>query len=208
MPIEAARDTLEDVGEEKFDSITIKVENADDVEEIMAEAEQKLLISRHLTESKKDFRINSPKSMQETITSVTQTMSLFLEVIAAVSLLVGGVSIANTMFTSVLEKTREIGIMKAIGAKNGDIMMIFLLNSAIIGLVGGIVGICLGSAISSLLPLLGMQLMGMGGEMTTVITPLLLLYAVLLAMGIGMAAGVIPAYRASMLKPVDALRYE
>ena len=207
MPIEAARDTLEDVGEEKFDSITIKAENADDVEEIMAEAEQKLLISRHLTESKKDFRINSPKSMQETITSVTQTMSLFLEAIAAVSLLVGGVSIANTMFTSVLEKTREIGIMKAIGAKNGDIMMIFLLNSAIIGLVGGILGICLGSAISLLLPLLGMQLMGMGGEMTTVITPLLLMFAVLLAMGIAMAAGVIPAYRASKLKPVDALRY-
>lgn len=208
MPIEAARETFEDVGEEEFDSITIKAENADEVEEIMAEAEQKLLISRHLTESKKDFRINSPKSMQETITSVTQTMSLFLEVIAAVSLLVGAVSIANTMFTSVLEKTREIGIMKAIGAKNGDIMMIFLLNSAIIGLVGGIFGICLGSAIASLLPLLGMRLMGMGGEMTTVITPLLLMYVVLLAMGIGMAAGVIPAYRASKLKPVDALRYE
>jgi len=208
MPIEAARDTLEDVGEEEYDSIAIKAENADEVERIMEDAEQKLLISRHLTESEKDFRINSPKSMQETITSVTQTMSLFLEVIAAVSLLVGGVSIANTMFTSVLEKTREIGIMKAIGAKNGDIMMIFLLNSAIIGLIGGILGICLGSAISSLLPRLGMQLMGMGGEMTTVITPLLLMYAVLLAMGIGIAAGVIPAYRASKLKPVDALRYE
>ena len=147
--------------------------------------------------------------MQATITSVTQTISLFLESIAAVSLLVGAVSIANTMFTSVLEKTKEIGIMKSIGAKNGDIMMIFLLNSAIIGLVGGILGICLGSAISSLLPLLGMRLMGMGGGgMTTVITPLLLMYAVLLAIGIGMAAGVIPAYRASKLKPVDALRYE
>jgi len=70
------------------------------------------------------------------------------------------------------------------------------------------VGIGLGSAISSLLPLLGMRLIGMGGEMTTVITPLLLMYAVLLAIGIGMAAGVIPAYRASKLKPVDALRYE
>ena len=209
MPIETARDTLEDVGEEEFDSITIKAENADDVDQIMAEAEQKLLISRHLTESKKDFRITSTKSMQETITDVTQTMSLFLESIAAVSLLVGAVSIANTMFTSVLEKTKEIGIMKSIGAKNGDIMMIFLLNSAIIGLVGGILGICLGSAISSLLPLLGMRLMGMGGGgMTTVITPLLLMYAVLLAIGIGMAAGVIPAHRASKLKPVDALRYE
>jgi len=208
MPIEAARDTLEDVGEDEFDAITIKAENADDVDQIMADAEQKLLISRHLTESTKDFRISSSKSMQETMSDVTQTMSLFLEAIAAVSLLVGSVGIANTLFTSVLEKTKEIGIMKSIGAKNGDIMMIFLLNSAIVGLIGGLIGICLGSAISALLPLLGMRFMGMGGEMTTVITPLLLCYAVLLAIGIGIAAGVIPAYRASKLKPVDALRYE
>jgi len=208
MPIDAARDTLEDVGDDEFDAITIKAESADDVDQMMADAEQKLLISRHLTESTKDFRISSSKSMQETMSDVTQTMSLFLESIAAVSLLVGSVGIANTLFTSVLEKTKEIGIMKSIGAKNSDIMMIFLLNSAIVGLVGGLIGICLGSAISTLLPLLGMRFMGMGGEMTTVITPLLLMYAVLLAMGIGIAAGVIPAYRASKLKPVDALRYE
>jgi putative ABC transport system permease protein len=208
MPIAAARDTLEDVGEEEFDAITIKAANADDIEQIMAEADEKLLISRHLTESKKDFRISSTKSMQETVSSVTQTMSLFLETIAAVSLLVGGVGIANTMFTSVLEKTKEIGIMKSIGAKNGDIMMIFVLNAAIVGLIGGLLGIGLGAMISSVLPLLGMRMMGMGGELTTVITPLLLLYAVLLAIGIGIVAGVIPAYRASKLKPVDALRYE
>ena len=208
MPIDAARDTLEDVGEEEFDSITIKAENADDIEQIMEDAEQKLRISRHLTEGKEDFRISSTKSMQETISDVTQTMSLFLEAIAAVSLLVGSVGIANTMFTSVLEKTKEIGIMKSIGAKNSDIMMIFLLNAAIVGLVGGILGICLGAGISSLLPLLGMRIMGMGGEVMTVITPMLLIYAILLAVGIGVAAGVIPAYRASKLKPIDALRYE
>jgi putative ABC transport system permease protein len=208
MPIDAARDTLEDVGEDEFDAITIKAESVDDVDQIMTDAEQKLLISRHVTEDTKDFRISSSKSMQETMSDVTQTMSLFLEAIAAVSLLVGSVGIANTLFTSVLEKTKEIGIMKSIGAKNSDIMMIFLLNSAIVGLVGGLIGICLGSAISALLPLLGMRFMGMGGEMTTVITPLLLIYAVLLAIGIGIAAGVIPAYRASKLKPVDALRYE
>jgi putative ABC transport system permease protein len=208
MPIDAARDTLEGVGEDEFDSISIKAANADEVDQIMEDAEQKLLISRHLTENTKDFRISSSKSMQETMSDITQTMSLFLEAIAAVSLLVGSVGIANTMFTSVLEKTKEIGIMKAIGARNGDIMMIFLLNSAIVGLVGGLLGICLGTGISSLLPLLGMRMMGMGGEMTTVVTPMLLIYAILLAIGIGVAAGVIPAYRASKLKPVDALRYE
>ena len=209
MPIDAARDILEDVGEEEFDSITIKAANTDDVDQIMGEAEQKLLISRHLTEDTKDFRISSSQSTLETMSDITQTISSFLTAIAAVSLLVGSVGIANTMFTSVLEKTKEIGIMKAIGAKNGDIMMIFLLNSAIVGLVGGLLGIGLGTGISSLLPLLGMGIMGMGGAgMTTVITPLLLIGALLLSMGIGMAAGVIPAYRASKLKPVDALRYE
>jgi putative ABC transport system permease protein len=206
MPIDAARDTLEGVGNEEFDSISIKAANTDDVDQIIEEAEQKLLISRHLTESTKDFRISSSQSTLETMSDVTQTISLFLEAIAAVSLLVGSVGIANTMFTSVLEKTKEIGIMKSIGAKNSDIMMIFLLNSAIVGLVGGLLGICLGTGISSLVPLLGMRMMG--GMMTAVVTPMLLVYAVLLAVGIGMAAGVIPAYRASKLKPVDALRYE
>jgi len=208
MPIDAARDTLEDVGDDEFDTITIKAANTDDVEQIMEEAAEKLLIFRHLTEDTQDFRITSPKAMQETMSDVTQTMSLFLEAIAAVSLLVGSVGIANTMFTSVLEKTKEIGIMKSIGAKNGDIMMIFLLNAAIVGLIGGIIGVCLGTAISSLLPMLGMRIMGMGGEVTTVVTPMLLIYAVLLAVGIGVAAGVVPAHRASKLKPVDALRYE
>jgi len=209
MPIDAARDTLEDVGEEAFDSIEIKAASTDDVDQIMEEAEQKLLISRHLTEDTKDFRIRSSQSTLETMSDITQTISSFLTAIAAVSLLVGSVGIANTMFTSVLEKTKEIGIMKAIGARNGDIMMIFLLNSAIVGLVGGLLGIGLGTGISSLLPLLGIGIMGMGGAgMTTVVTPLLLIGALLLSMGIGMAAGVIPAYRASKLKPVDALRYE
>jgi putative ABC transport system permease protein len=209
MPIDAARDTLEGVGDDEFDSITIKAANTDDVDQVMDEVEQKLLISRHLTESTKDFRISSSQSTLETMSDITQTISSFLTAIAAVSLLVGSVGIANTMFTSVLEKTKEIGIMKAIGAKNSDIMMIFLLNSAIVGLVGGLLGIGLGTGISSLLPLLGIGIMGMGGAgMTTLVTPLLLIGALLLSMGIGMAAGVIPAYRASKLKPVDALRYE
>ena len=209
MPIKAARDTLEDVGSDEFDSIVLKATNTDDVDQIMEEADKKLMISRHLTEKGKDFSIRSAKSTQETMSDITQTMTLFLGAIAAVSLLVGAVGIANTMFTSVLEKTKEIGIMKSIGAKNRDIMMIFLLNSAIVGLVGGLLGICLGTGISSLLPLLGMRMMGMGREgMTTVITPMLLIYALLISIGIGMVAGVIPAYRASKLKPVDALRYE
>jgi len=210
MPIKAARDTLEDIGDEKFNSIIIKATNVDDVDTIMENVDQKLMISRHLTERRKDYRISSAKATQERVSGIVDTMTLFLTAIAAVSLLVGAVGIANTMFTSVLEKTKEIGIMKAIGAKNRDIMMIFMFNAGMVGMVGGLFGIALGATISSLLPQLGVRMIGPGsrGAMVTVINPQLLIYALLLAIAIGVLAGVIPAYRASKLKPVDALRYE
>jgi putative ABC transport system permease protein len=135
---------------------------------------------------------------------MTDTMTLFLGAIAAVSLLVGAVGIANTMFTSVLEKTKEIGTMKAIGAKNKDILMIFLFNSGMVGLVGGILGVMLGAVVSS-----GLQTM-MGGDMVsgTGLSFTLMFEGLLLAVSIGVISGVVPAYRASKLKPVDALRYE
>jgi putative ABC transport system permease protein len=144
------------------------------------------------------------KSMAESVTEMTSSMTLFLGAIAAVSLLVGAVGIANTMFTSVLEKTKEIGTMKAIGAKNRDILMIFLLNSAMVGLVGGILGVILGWIVSA-----GLQTM-MGDELTSGggVSPYLMIEGLILAVLIGVISGVVPAYRASKLKPVDALRYE
>jgi putative ABC transport system permease protein len=208
MPIETARNTLEDVDEENFDSIVIKASSVDYVDHIMEDADKKLMLSRHVTEREKDYSISSAKAMQESVSDVTQTMTLFLGAIAAVSLVVGAVGIANTMFASVLEKTKEIGVMKAIGARNRDIMVIFLLDSALVGLVGGLLGIALGVAISLLLPFLGMGFMGPGGRMTTAVTPQLLLFVLLLSTGIGVLAGIVPTYRASKFQPVDALRYE
>jgi putative ABC transport system permease protein len=210
MPIQAARDTLEDVGTDEFDSITIKVSDAELVDKTMEDIDAKLMITRHVAEKTKDYSISSSKTMQETINTTVQSITLFLGAIAAVSLLVGAVGIANTMFTTVLEKTKEIGIMKAIGAKNRDIMMIFLLNSALVGVVGGVIGIVLGSIASTMMPAgMGISMPGAGrGIGGTLITPELLFYALSIAIGIAMAAGAIPAYRASKLKPVDALRYE
>lgn len=208
MPISAAR-TLLDKGPSKLDSISVKVTNSENVDSIVNETSSRLMLSRHVTDKTKDFSITSSKAMQERLTSVTQTFTIFLAAIAAVSLLVGAVGIANTMFTSVLEKTREIGIMKAIGAKNIDIMLIFLINSGLVGLVGGVIGIVLGAGISYILPnfLSGLGSIGRGG-LTTVLPTSLLVEAILVSVGIGMIAGAIPAYRASKLKPVDALRYE
>ncbi len=211
MPISAARDILGKNGN-MFDSITVKVSGPDVVDTVMAEMDAKLMIFRHVTDKTKDYTITSSKAMQESIASVTQTFTVFLAAIAAVSLLVGAVGITNTMFTSVLEKTREIGIMKAIGAKNADIMTIFLLNSGLVGLVGGLLGVLLGSGISLILPdVLSRGVipgMGGGGGLKTVLPASLLITALLGSVLIGMVAGAVPAYGASKLKPVDALRYE
>lgn len=207
MPIEDTRDAIEDVSQKKIDSIVVKVDNPDNVEAVTAEIDSKLLMSRHVTNKTKDFTVTSSKATLERIQGVTETFTIFLGAIAAVSLLVGAVGIANTMFTSVLEKTKEIGIMKAIGARNRDIMIVFLLNSALVGLVGGLLGIGLGSVISKILPnfLTGI---GPGGSVKTVVPISLLIEAMVISISIGMIAGAIPAYRASKLKPVDALRYE
>lgn len=211
MPTQAARDTLTDVGIDKFDSIIIKADDVNNVDQLLIDIDNRLMISRHVTTRNKDYRISSAKAAQAQAESIVQTLTLFLGAIAAVSLLVGAVGIANTMFTSVLEKTKEIGVMKSIGAKNRDIMMIFLLNSGMVGMTGGLIGILFGSIISALLPTIGLRLMGggaAGGALTTAITPSLLIMALVVSILIGVIAGVVPAYRASKLKPVDALRYE
>jgi putative ABC transport system permease protein len=206
MPIEAARSTLDDVGIDELDSIIVKVDDENLVDETMSSMDDALMLSRHVTNKTKDYSISSAVAMQETISATLESMTFFLTAIAAVSLLVGAVGIANTMFTTVLERTKQIGIMKAIGAKNRDIMTIFLMNSALVGLVGGAIGIAIGTAASMVvvLPMMGGRMAG-GGN---VVSPQLMLLSLAIAVGIGILAGLIPAYRASKLKPVDALRYE
>jgi len=206
MPIKMSYQVLDDKTIDVYDSIIIKVADEEKLDETIEKIESKLLISRHVNEKDKDFSITSSKAMQETRAEMMSSMNLFLLAIAAVSLIVGAVGIANTMFTSVLEKTKEIGIMKAIGARNKDILMIFLLHSGLIGLVGGVLGIIFGVITSSGVPFL-MGDMGMfkNGAFVS-------LNAVIIALSvsvlIGLIAGTIPAIQASKLKPVDALRYE
>ncbi len=152
---------------------------------------------------------HATRSATEQRAQIVSSMTAFLTAIAAVALLVGAVGIANTMFTSVLEKTKEIGIMKAIGATNKDILVIFLLNAALIGLIGGLLGIFFGYILSGYLPaLLGGALpFGRGGA-STIITLKSVVMALLISIGIGTLSGAVPAYQASRLRPVDALRYE
>ena len=215
IPIDSVEGVLEDKEDGVYDVLTVVTEDSDLVENTTADIEEKLMMSRGILNAEdRDFTVSNMISMQETISATLDTLALFLGAIAAISLLVGGIGIANTMFTSVLEKTKEIGIMKAIGAKNGDILTIFLINSGLIGLVGGIGGVVVGSVASFMIGGAGGITGGSGsrgmGSMfsSTLITWELLIFALVFSVIIGMIAGVIPAYRASRLRPVDALRYE
>lgn len=210
MSIDDAWETLEDTNLEanEFSSIVVKVSDADSVNETATNIESALRNSHHVLTGKEDFSVTSAQALQERFNSVTGGIIVFLVAIAAVSLLVGGIGVSNTMFTSVLEKTKEIGIMKAIGARNKDILMIFLFNSGLLGLVGGLFGIILGALTSYFIPYLGFSVGPQGSIFEIIINPWLLLFGVVFSTGIGMVSGVIPAYRASKLRPVDALRYE
>lgn len=140
------------------------------------------------------------------IRTVTTTVSAFLAGIAGISLLVGGVGVMNTMYTSVLERTKEIGIMKAVGAKNSHILSIFLIESGLMGLVGGVVGTVLGLGIS----FVASAILGRIFEVrvAVVASPALIVATLAGAFALGAIAGLWPAWRAARLPVVDALRYE
>lgn len=215
MPIQTARDVFADIGTEEFNSISVKIVDVSLSNETVNTITNKLMMSRGILKAdERDFTVSNPSAMQETFKQTMGTMSIFLGAIAAISLIVGAIGIANTMFTSVLEKTKEIGIMKAIGARNKNILTIFLLNAGMIGLVGGIGGIILGVIGSGIIGSMVSSASGTAGGGigrmlgNTAVTPGLLIGALFFSVVIGMIAGAIPAYRASRLKPVDALRYE
>lgn len=215
MSTKDARDVLNstlDLKANEFSSLSIKVADPDFVNETSNAVTTALRNAHHAAVGREDFSVTSALALQERFSSVMGSITLFLGLLAAVSLLVGSVGVANTMFTSVLEKTKDIGVMKAIGSTNADILLLFLFNSGMLGLVGGLLGVTGGVAISYSLPFFGLNL-GFGpgrgvSSFTTIISPSLLIFTLIFSVIIGMVSGVIPAYKASRLKPVDALRYE
>jgi len=152
-----------------------------------------------------DFTIRSAAAQLEIITTVTNALKYFLAAMAAISLVVGGIGIMNIMLISVRERTREIGLRKAIGANNSDILSQFLIEATTITLLGGIIGIIGGTILSFLVSVI---IKALGYSWDFVISPSSVILASLVSIAVGLAFGIYPARKASQLQPVEALRYE
>ena len=147
-----------------------------------------------------DFNIQNMKSIMETMEQTTGTLTLFLGAVAAISLVVGGIGFMNIMLASVTERTREIGIRKALGATYFVIVTQFLIEAVVISLMGGLIGIALGIGAS--------KLIGLASGMSTVISVPTIVLSFAFSMAIGLVFGIYPARKAAKLNPIDALHYE
>ena len=187
---------------DKVDAVTATVKNGLDIEEVKKKAEKNLERAR----GDENFQVLTSSNIMEQINSVLGIIQVVLVGIAAISLLVGSVGIMNSMYTSVLERTREIGIMKSIGARNSDILYLFLIESAIIGFIGGVFGVLLGSGIAYLTGFIAKEA---GFALLKIVFDWkIMLFGLLFAVLLGMFSGFLPSRQASKLSPVDALRYE
>ena len=189
---------------EKWDIIIAKASQDPDV--VSARIEKKLRKHRNVEEGKEDFAVSTTAEFLDAVTNVLGILNVFLVGIAGISLIVGGIGIMNTMYTSVLERTQEIGVMKAIGAKNRDVLAIFLIESGVLGFLGGLIGVIIGVTVAKLAELIIAQT---GNSIIKAALPWwLIIGALLFSFLVGAISGVAPAYRASKLKPTEALRYE
>ncbi len=197
IPLDTAKTVL---GESQdATEFLVKVGTGRNVDTVASAIELKMQQLHHVTANTEDFTITTASFFTSAASGITSTLTLFLGGIAAISLLVGAIGVANTMFMSVLERTKEIGILKALGMKDTEITMLFLVEAAMIGFFGGALGILLALGVSYILTTLSVP---------TAITSDLLVGSLLFSSIIGIASGAIPARNAAKLQPVEALRYE
>ena len=183
-------------------SIAIQAKDSESVDAALSEIQQTLRDQHELPASgdSDDFSVINQQDQLESVTSTTQTLTLFLGAIAAISLVVGGIGIMNIMLVSVRERTREIGLRKAVGAREADILWQFLLEALVISLAGALLGLALGTLIAWAVDLSGL--------ITTTLSVDAAALAVGFAVTIGLFFGIAPARNAARLDPIEALRYE
>ncbi|MBR9691199.1 ABC transporter permease [Candidatus Woesearchaeota archaeon] len=191
---------------EDYEYLYVRAASDQDPTELAERIKEKFRKHRGQRKGEEDFTVQTFEDVMETFTSVISILNGILVLIALISVVVAAVNIANTMYTSILERTKEIGIMKSIGAKNRFILFIFMAESGILGLVGGIIGIIFGYSIAKLGAVIAASA---GLSMLRPTFPLWLVIGCLLfAFLVGAISGLFPALQASKLNPVDALRYE
>ncbi len=188
-------------GEPRVNAIYVQAPDKDSLVRLQQELTEFMALRRKITDpSKYDFSVRNQADALASVNEVTQTITLFLGGVAGISLLVGGIGIMNIMLVSVTERTREIGIRKALGAKPRDILIQFLVESVVLSVGGGVLGIFLGMAIAGSVG----QLLGV----TPILDPFSMVLAFAFSVAVGVFFGFYPAFRAARLDPVESLRYE
>ena len=200
-------ENLFDGNKDEVSSIIVRVHDGFKPSDVVKNIEKDLRKSRGLKEGREDFEVQTFEELIATFLTVFAIVGFVLVGIAGISLVVGGIGIMNTMYTSVIERTKEIGIMKAIGARNEDILILFLIESGLLGLVGGVIGVVLGMGFAKAVEYIGGAFLGT--ELLKAAMPAwLILGALAFAFILGTVSGITPARQASKMNPVDALRTE
>lgn len=197
IPIETAKDLFDN--HDNASSVVVVAKDSWDPNSVATSLQNLLMRLHKVAADKLDFRVTTASSIQSSVSSITDTLAIFLGAIASISLLVGGIGVANAMFTSVLEQTKYIGILKSLGATRWEVTRLFIFEAGLVGLVGGVLGIALSYVASGAMGMVGIP---------TRITPELLAMGMFFSVVVGVASGFFPARNAASVAPVEALRYE
>ncbi len=205
MTKDALKEIL-NIGDEES-QIMVKTAEGFEPEDVAETIKRKLRRSRGEKEDQETFTVQTSEQLLGVFQNIFAVVQGVLVGIAAISLLVGGVGIMNTMYTAVLERTKEIGTMKAIGARNSHILLLFLLESGLLGLVGGLIGVGIGIGLAKSAEYIAAMYIGIG-LLRASMSPVIMFGALAFSFIIGTLSGILPAMQASKLRPADALRYE
>jgi len=202
IPLETARELFDEP--EEISTIFAFTQNGFEPDNVVKSVEKDLRKYRGVDEGEEDFSVSTASQTIEQLNQILDIVTIVIVGIAAISILVGGIGIMNTMYTTVTERTKEIGVIKALGAKNNQIMFLFLVESGMLGLVGGLIGLVLGLGIAKMGEYLAVML---GADIFKIhISVTLIVGALLFSFLLGAISGTLPARQASLLQPVEALR--